>query len=232
MVYFLTGLMVLALGLLVAQKFKTANPVLMAQRLRAAAGILLLGVAGIAMARGVISYALPLAMLGAWLLWGAGGAPWGQRSQPTGGQTSHVTTEHLDMTLDHDTGRMWGRVLKGFFAGRELESLKPIELAHLWQDCRFADPQSAQLVEAYLDQVHPTWRDDMARGEAEHAQGPDGKMTVNQALDILGLPPGASEEDIRRVHRELMLKLHPDRGGSTYLAAKINEAKDVLLASR
>jgi DnaJ-domain-containing protein 1 len=133
------------------------------------------------------------------------------------------------MELEHDTGAMHGRILKGFFAGRELEDLKPVELAHLWQDCRFNDPQSAQLVEAYLDRIHPTWRDDVARGEAEHSQGPDGKMTAEQALEILGLRAGASEDAIRRAHRELMLKLHPDRGGSTYLAAKINEAKDVLL---
>ena len=136
------------------------------------------------------------------------------------------------MELDHDSGAMRGRVLKGFFAGRDLEDLKPVELAHLWQDCRFNDPQSAQLVEAYLDRVHPSWRDDMARGEAEHSHGPDGKMTAAQALEILGLQPNASDDDIRRAHRELMLKLHPDRGGSTYLAAKINEAKDVLLARR
>jgi hypothetical protein len=232
MQYFLLGLAVLALGLLAAQKFATANPALLAQRLRAAGGVIALATAAIMLVRGVAAYAFPLAMLGVWLLWGAGSSPWSGwpgRLRPSRGQTSHVTTEHLEMELDHDSGTMRGRVLKGFFAGRRLESLRPVELAHLWQDCRFADPQSAQLVEAYLDQVHPTWRDDLARGEAEHSNGPDGKMTVAQALEILGLAAGASEDDVRRTHRELMLKLHPDRGGSTYLAAKVNEAKDVLL---
>jgi hypothetical protein len=232
MQYFLLGLAALALALVIAQAFVKANPATMAQRLRKIAGVAVLAAAGLALVRGAAAYAFPLALLGSWLLWGQGAAPWsgwpgtGGRA---GGRTSRVTTDHLEMELEHDTGAMHGRILKGFFAGRELEDLKPVELAHLWQDCRFNDPQSAQLVEAYLDRIHPTWRDDVARGEAEHSQGPDGKMTAEQALEILGLRAGASEDAIRRAHRELMLKLHPDRGGSTYLAAKINEAKDVLL---
>jgi hypothetical protein len=234
MQYFFIGLATLVFGLVVAQAFLRANPTAMARRLRLAAGVAALGGAGVLFFRGGASYAFPLAGLGAWLLWGQGGGPlgWPGRGTPSSGQMSQVKTEHLEMELDHDTGAMRGRVLKGFFAGRDLEDLKPVELAHLWQDCRFNDPQSAQLVEAYLDRLHPSWRDDMARGEAEHSNGPDGKMTAVQALEILGLKPNASEDEIRRAHRELMLKLHPDRGGSTYLAAKINEAKDVLLARR
>jgi hypothetical protein len=231
MQYFLLGLAALAFALVIAQAFVKANPATLAQRLRSVAGVAALAAAGIALVRGAAAYAFPLAILGSWLLWGQGAAPWtwpGKGSR-AGGQTSRVTTDHLEMELDHHSGAMHGRILKGFFAGRELEDLKPVELAHLWQDCRFNDPQSAQLVEAYLDRIHPSWRDDLARGEAEQSQGPDGKMTPEQALEILGLTAGASEEDIRRAHRELMLKLHPDRGGSTYLAAKINEAKDVLL---
>jgi hypothetical protein len=231
MQYFILGLAALAFGLLLLQAYTRASPTALARRLRVAAGVIVLIAAGAALVRGAIGYAFPLAALGLWLLANRGGAPWGGwAGGRTSGQTSTVTTEHLEMELDHDTGTMRGRILKGFFAGRRLESLRPVELAHLWQDCRFNDPQSAQLVEAYLDRVHPTWRDDLARGEAEQTSGPDGKMSPEQALEILGLEAGASEEDVRRAHRELMLKLHPDRGGSTYLAAKINEAKDVLLS--
>jgi hypothetical protein len=180
--------------------------------------------------RGLVGYAMSLAALGSWLLWGHGGFPgFPGRAQKSPGQTSRVVTEHLEVELDHDTGDISGRVLKGFFAGRLIEELAPVELAHLWQDCRFVDPQSAQIVEAYLDRVHPSWREDMERAEGESAAGPDGRMSREQALEILGLKPGASKEDIRRAHRELMMKLHPDHGGSTFLAAKINQAKDVLL---
>ena len=131
------------------------------------------------------------------------------------------------MELDLDSGSMRGRVLKGMFAGRELDEMAPAELALLWQDCRFEDPQSAQLIEAYLDRIHPSWREDMARAESEVGAG--GIMSAQEAYEILGVAPGASPDEIRQAHRELMKKMHPDRGGSSYLARKINEAKDLLL---
>lgn len=229
---FLLGLATLVLGLLALSAFARANPNALARRSRTIIGGLALALAAVLLARGVAHLALAVGTLGLWLLSGRNipsfGGP-GGRLGDDDGQTSTVRTDHLEMQLDHATGRVRGRVLKGFFQGRRLETLKPVELAHLWQDCRFVDPQSAQLVEAYLDRVHPTWRDDMARAEAESPKGADGRMTRDEALEILGLGPQATAEDIRRAHRELMLKMHPDRGGSTYLAAKINEAKDVAL---
>lgn len=230
----LLGLATLALGLLALGAFARANPNVLAQRSRTIMGVLALALAALLLVRGAANVAFGLGVLGLWLLSGRG------IPLPGGGGTfggdddsrvSTVRTDHLEMQLDHSTGRMRGRVLKGFFQGRRIETLKPVELAHLWQDCRFVDPQSAQLVEAYLDRVHPTWRDDMARAEAEAPKGADGRMTSEEALEILGLKPGATAEAIRQAHRELMLKMHPDRGGSTYLAAKINEAKDVALDS-
>ncbi len=215
-----------------AWRFVTvANPQLRRQRLQAVAGVALLLLAAYLTVRGAMGFALLVGSIGFGLL------PTSWRSlMPSGSggpnpkaRVSRVSTEHLEMELDLGTGDMRGRVIKGFFQGRELTSLRPVELAHLWQDCRFTDPQSAQLVEAYLDRRHPTWRDDLARAEAAAPKGPDGKMTREEAFEILGLKPGASEADIRRAHRELMLRMHPDRGGSTYLAAKINEAKDVAL---
>ena len=232
MQYFLLGLLTLGLALLAVRTFSQANPAVLARRLQLVAGFGALAIALVVMVRGSLAYALPIAALGWWLLDGSRGINWGGwpgRGGGGSGPTSRVVTEHLEMELDHKTGAMHGRVLKGFFAGRDIDDLKPVELAHLWQDCRYVDPASAQLVEAFLDRIHPSWREDMARAEQERPRGPDGQMSAEEALEVLGLEPGADEAAIRQSHRELMLKLHPDRGGSTYLAAKINEAKDTLL---
>jgi hypothetical protein len=231
MAYLLLGFAVLV-ALLVAARFYTgANPQVLARQLRILAGVAVFAIAFAFAVRGALGYAGPLAAVGAWLLWGGGGPNWGgSGSAPSAGRTSRIETEFLEVELDLDTGLIRGRVLKGTYAGRELEYMSPIEMAQLWQDCRFADPQSAQVVEVYLDRAHPTWREDMARtggGEGSAASG--GSMTRAQALDVLGLGEDAGDDDIRRAHRDLMMKMHPDRGGSTFIAAKINEAKDVLL---
>ena len=233
MPFLLLGLAALLLFLIAARAYTMANPQVLVRQLRFGAGVAVLAGAGFLVFRGLVGYAMSLAALGSWLLWGTGGFPLG--GYPSGpsqmpGRTSRVVTEHLEVELDHDTGAISGRVRKGTFAGRDMESLSPLEMARLWQDCRFADPQSAQVLEAYLDRTHPSWREDLGRSEdAKDAASSSAKMTREQALEVLGLKPGASEDDIRRAHRELMMKVHPDHGGSTFLAAKLNEAKDVLL---
>jgi hypothetical protein len=227
--YLIAGFAALAILIVALRAFARANPAWMARRMTLGAGVVLLLAAGAFALRGLEFIAVPLAMVASWLLWGSGSAPWGSSSK-TPGQSSRVTTDHLEMELDHDTGEMRGRVLKGLFSGRDIESLSVADMALLWQDCRHTDAQSAQLIEAYLDRTYPSWREDMARGESDMSRGPDGRMTAEEAFEILGLKPDAGEEEIRRAHRDLMLRLHPDRGGSTYLAAKINEAKDVALA--
>jgi hypothetical protein len=225
MQYLLLGMVALLLFLLALRAYALANPQLLARQLRIGAGVAALAGAGILVVRGMVGYAMSLAALGSWLLWGSGH---GAGAQKTSAQTSRIATAHLEVELDHASGEIRGRVLKGSLAGRELEGLTPAETARLWDDCRFADPQSAQILEAYLDRTHPSWREDFARAAGRGAE-PSGAMTRVQALHVLGLEEGASEADIRRAHRELMLKVHPDRGGSSFLAAKINEAKDVLL---
>lgn len=149
----------------------------------------------------------------------------------SGGQTSDVNTRFLRMTLDHDSGEMSGEVLEGAFAGRRIETLGVGELLQLLQTCWVEDQQSAQVLEAYLNRVHPDWRQqagDSTGGESGRAR-PGGAMTRAEALDILGLHEGATEAEIKDAHHRLIAGLHPDRGGSSYLAAKINQARDTLL---
>jgi len=241
MTFLLLGLAVLVVGLLVARGFTTANPATMARQLRFLGGIVLMAIGAVLTLRGRFDLGMLAGFAGWGLLmgrgvlpWGSGG--WGRSGTPTSRQGSRILTDHLDMELEHDTGAIRGQVLKGRFAGQDIETLSPAELAMLWQDYAFADPTSAQVLEAYLDRRHPTWRDDLSRqgdggGEAggRHAPGPrPGGMTRDEALEILGLEDGADAAAVRAAHRELMKKVHPDRGGSNYLASKINEAKAVL----
>lgn len=146
------------------------------------------------------------------------------------GRGSTVRTAALEMTLDHDTGIIIGRVLAGSFEGRDLDGLNESDLASLWQEIA-TDRESSDLLEAYLDSRRPGWRDefepDMASGEGSPAD--TGPMTEEEAYEVLGLAPDASEAEIVAAHRRLMLRVHPDQGGSTFLAAKINIAKAVLL---
>lgn len=154
------------------------------------------------------------------------------------GNQSHVSSDILDMTLDHDTETMSGRILKGPMEGRELADLSESEFMELLQFCRNHDEDSARLLETYLDRrFGDSWRADDTAENAEGESGGGGSQSANaggpltesEALDILGLEPGASREEIVRAHRRMMQKVHPDRGGSNYLAARINEAKECLL---
>lgn len=146
---------------------------------------------------------------------------------PTPGKATDIETRTLRMRLDHDTGTLEGTVLAGPFRGRNLAELSLDDLRTLLRECRADDPDAAQLLEGYLDRVHgAAWRADGAPGRPPPSRGP---MTREEAYNILGLKPGATPEDVKAAHHRLMLKIHPDQGGSTYLAAQINQARDVLL---
>ena len=130
------------------------------------------------------------------------------------------------MRLDHDSGQMSGAILEGRFRGRMIEELGLEQLIELFAETRREDPESAAVLEAYLDRVHgEAWR-----AATESAGGGGGEVLSREdAYQILGLEPGASADQVREAHRRLMQKIHPDHGGSNYLAAKINQAKDLLL---
>jgi hypothetical protein len=157
----------------------------------------------------------------------------GRQGKAQAGNQSKVTSEILEMSLDHDTGDMTGSVLKGPFAKMALVDLEENQFIELLQYCRAKDDDSARLLESYLDRrFGDSWRDDdtadAQSSEESASRGRSGTLSQAEALEILGLEPGASQADIVQAHRQMMQKMHPDRGGSTYLASLINEAKDVL----
>jgi hypothetical protein len=146
-------------------------------------------------------------------------------------QQSSIRTRYLEMCLDHASGAMDGEVLDGPFKGRRLSDLSLDELLRMLELYRESDAQSAAVLEAYLDRERESdWRErDQTSGRGSGTTGLSERLTKAEAWSILGLEPGADAAAIRAAHRRLMQRLHPDRGGSDYLAAKINEAKRLLL---
>ncbi len=148
------------------------------------------------------------------------------QAAPQPGQTSTVATEILSMQLHHDSGELQGEVLQGHFEGWRLADMDRDQLHELLTYCQAHDADSVQLLESYLQQRFPGEQD--FGGQRDAPQSSNG-MSRQEALAILGLDESATEEEIVNAHRKLMQKIHPDRGGNDYLAAKLNQAKDFLL---
>jgi hypothetical protein len=227
----LFGLVVLALALWALNSFTKVDPRRAAAVLKAGGGLGALAIAGLLGARGRLDVAIPLGLTGlgllGWLPWSIPG--FAGRTQKSAGQRSRVRSAFLEMELDHDTGAMRGRILAGPHEGQALDALGIATLTSFLVD---VDEESRALLMAYLDRREPRWREHAQGDAAAGAYRPAssrGKMTEEEAYQILGLQPGASAAEIGHAHRSLMKKLHPDQGGSTYLAARVNEAKEVLL---
>jgi hypothetical protein len=231
----LIALIVLAiLGLSVAW-FLRANPSNAAR----AARIAMIAVAGIGLG-GILVFFLRFLPAALPELLGLGGivvafllaralrrAPSGGFSSPGASRRTEARTEFLDAWIDHGTGDVGGTVLKGRFAGRTFDGLSDEELLDLYRECA-ADSESARLLEAYLDRrLGADWQ----REDRQPASEGRGDMSRAEALAVLGLPEGASQDEIKAAHRRLIQRMHPDAGGSSDLAARINRAKDVLLGS-
>jgi hypothetical protein len=229
----------LALALLAALgfgifRFLRANPSAVARRVRSIVVLLgLIGLGGL-LILGVrflpevlpelfgIAGVIVTGLIARWLRH----RPSGGFSQPGAGQRTEVRTAFLEAWIDHATGDVGGRVLTGRFAARTLDSLAEGELRTLHAECA-GDADSVRVLEAYLDRrLGADWR----KGEAP-PRGPQMDMTRQEALATLGLQEGATAEAIRAAHRRLILRMHPDAGGTAELAARINRAKDVLLGS-
>jgi len=199
-----------------------------------ASGLRLAGPAVLAIA-GVVLTITGRAAIGGMLLsgavaWYSLGRAKGRVAKPKG-QRSTVRTAALEMELDHDTGRLEGIVLAGRHEQKTLSSMTLRQLKDLHKELA-DDSESRQLLETYLDGRFPAWRDDVkANGGDRQGVAPgSGPMTKEEAYKVLGLEAGATTADIRKAHRRLMQRLHPDLGGTSFLAARINEAKDILLS--
>jgi DnaJ-domain-containing protein 1 len=225
----LIGLAVLFVLIFVGRMVSTSDPKKLAKLVRRIGGIGAFALAVLLAVRGQFLFAVPLAFFGAGLLgWVSTPASWTGRTQRTTGQISRVRAQFLEMELDHDSGDMRGVVLKGKYENVPLDALDPPTLLKLRDEF---DDESRALLEAYLDRRTPGWRDDIQEdaGTRRREASGHGPMTEEEAHQILGLEPGATDAEVRRAHRSLMKKLHPDQGGSTYLAARVNEAKETLL---
>ena len=249
--YVLLGVGLLVLIVLLSRWFAMANPSSLAKWVKwgfiatGAAATIFLGVTG----KANLAF-IPLALTGLpWLM--SRIAAGRMNPHPTAGSRSDVETPYLRMTLDHDSGAMEGSVLQGRHAGRRLDELSEPQLLDLLDECSLRDDEGRRLLEAYLDRtLGADWRE-RAEERAAHTHAGAGTgagtgqgwgrksagsksagrtpMTREEAYEILGLSPGAREDEIKEAHRALMRKLHPDHGGSNYLAAKINQAKELLL---
>ena len=219
------------------QMFRAANPAVLARFVKIGGGVVALAVAAFTGLRGELAVAIPLGIFGAGLLgwapfgtsgFGNIGAMFGGGTQRSAGQSSRVRSQFLDMSLDHHSGQLRGQIVDGPSAGHSLDEF---DLPQLLAMAPAFDAESVALLESYLDRRFPAWRQDAQSNGAggQRRTAPGGKMTDQEAYQILGLQPGATRDDIGRAHRALMKKLHPDQGGSTYLAARVNEAKDTLL---
>lgn len=232
MVIYLFFGIVLVVGLyLVAQGFVRTKPKQVAHALRIASLVVAVVLVAFLAITGRLSWALfALPILLPWFMrLRAVARLFKAAREPSGGQASKVETPSLAMELDHDSGEMDGDILAGPMEGRRISDLDNILLLDFYRWCSVNDEQAARLLEAYLDRtLGAEWREQAGAGDASASQPDSSGMTEDEALSILGLEPGADEEAVRAAHRRLMQHAHPDRGGSAYLAAKINAAKDLL----
>lgn len=234
MEFVLLGTLALVAIIVMMWLFITANPKSLATVLRYVAAAIVFSLAIFFFMTERVGAAVFLASM-AWGLF-TGGHVWpggwphysfpgGGQAKSGGGQSTRVATDWIEMQLEHDTGAMNGRVLKGAHAGATFSTMSKSELLALRHEAA-ADEETVRLLEAYFDKTFGTdWRS----AQTEQPRARSSTMSRDEALKVLGLQDGASEDEIRAAHKKLMMQNHPDRGGSDYLASKINEAKDILL---
>lgn len=176
--------------------------------------------------RGNVWAALLLFGVALWLLGRASSKAPARRTN-----VSRVRSAMIEMDYNHRSGRLTGLVIAGPFEGTKLAKLDRDQCSRLYQTSLDGDPDGARLLEAYFDRRFPGWRGagDRHTNTGESRASASGRMSEDEAYEVLGLRRGASREEIVRSHRTVMKKWHPDQGGTADLAARANEAKEVLL---
>lgn len=235
MPFLLFGILTLILGVYLLRQLGRASPARVAENLRMGGGLLAAAAALLVLLRGRVPLALGFGGLSLYLFTGESFS-WSKFAQMAARRaqakkTSRVRTAFLEMTLDLASGDVEGTVLAGTFMGAPLSALSRDELDRLREECAARDPDSVLLLDNYLDRRFPGWRaasdGDAHAGRSQAGRG--GEMTEEEAYQTLGLRSGAGAEEIVRAHRRLMKERHPDHGGTTADAARLNQAKDRLM---
>ncbi|MDI9847521.1 molecular chaperone DnaJ [Rhodoblastus sp. 17X3] len=235
MPFLLFGILTLILGVYLLRQLGRASPARVAENLRMGGGLLAAAAALLVLLRGRVPLALGFGGLSLYLFTGESFS-WSKFAQMAARRaqakkTSRVRTAFLEMTLDLASGDVEGTVLAGTFMGAPLSALSREELDRLREECAARDPDSVLLLDNYLDRRFPGWRaasdGDAHAGRSQAGRG--GEMTEEEAYQTLGLRSGAGAEEIVRAHRRLMKERHPDHGGTTDDAARLNQAKDRLM---
>ncbi len=227
MVWLLIGVGVLAMLLLYGRAFVNADPKQVARIVTGVGGALAIALGALLTARGSIVFGAPLILFGLGALFpGLRLGGWG--GGPSAGGVSEVETDWVRMSLDRDTGAMDGEVKRGRLAGRRLSELAEADLRAVLAEAAGQDRDAAALLHAYIERRFGRAAGGGGGGRSAGAP-PQDAMSEEEALAVLGLERGASAQDVRAAHKRLMVKLHPDQGGSSWLAAKLNAARDRLI---
>lgn len=239
----IAGCLLLVCLLLFMRLFAVADPKTVSSTAKAAGVGIIIAVTGFLVFTGRISWILGLfPFLLPFLLRKisvSSGGTYGRSSGATQRHTSNVRTPFLDMRLDHETDELDGDILQGPHVGRQLSAISTDDLLQILQWVRANDHKSALLLEAYLDRRCQDWRTRSNEADGDQAgesqtggTGPAGAMSASEAYRVLGLEPGAPEAEIRAAYHRLIASVHPDKGGSSFLAAQVNRARDILLGER
>lgn len=228
--YFIIGVSLLLAVMIGSQAIATADPKKLVKALRISAVIICSVLAGFFALTGRFAYAGPFVAAALFFL---RSKPLFSSRRPSTGQQSDVETDWLQASLNHDTGEMDAMILRGQFEGRQLSSLSRAELGEFHHECA-DDEQTIAILESFIarnfdEDFEAEGGESQSKEERTRATSSDGPMTRQEAFEILELGSDASISDIKAAHRRLMKKFHPDHNGSDYMAAKLNEAKDVLL---